>query len=62
MSPSAVLRLRVALCLAGIAIWATGIRSNYPALVWTGIALMAAAVLARFFGPRYGRRGPPPEG
>ena len=58
MSPSALLRLRLALSLAGFVIWAWGARGDNRAAMWVGIAIMGAAVFARFLGPRPGRRGP----
>ena len=60
MSPSSLLRLRLALSLTGFAIWGWGARTDNRTLMWVGIAILGASVLARFLGPRYGRRGPPP--
>ena len=58
MNPSALLRLRLALSLAGFVVWAWGARADNRTAMWAGIAIMAVAVIARFFGPRPGRRSP----
>ena len=57
MNPSALLRLRLALSLAGFVIWAWGARADNRTAMWVGIAIMGLAVIARWLGPRPGRRG-----
>jgi hypothetical protein len=61
MNASALLRLRLALSLAGFVIWAWGARSDNRTAMWVGIAIMGVAVIARWFGPRPGRRSAPEE-
>ena len=58
MNPSTLLRVRLGLSLVGFLIWAWGARSDNRPAMWVGIAFMGAAVIARFFGPRPGRRPP----
>ena len=58
MNPSALLRLRLALSLAGFVIWGWGARADNRVAMWVGIALMGIAVIARWLGPRPGRRPP----
>jgi hypothetical protein len=48
--------VRFALAVAGILVWAYGLRIDDRTIRWGGIALLAVAVLLRFW-PR--RRAPP---
>lgn len=57
-------RIKLALAIAGIAMWAYGARVGDGRLQWGGIVLVAVALALRFVRPkpgateREGRRGP----
>jgi hypothetical protein len=44
--------IRFAVAVAGILVWAYGYRADDAAIRWVGIALLAVAVLLRFWAPR----------
>ena len=46
---------RIVVAVAGIIVWAYGARYDHATARWIGIALIAAAMLLRFAGPRPGR-------
>jgi hypothetical protein len=50
-------QLKLGLILAGLVVWGYGVRTDISWLRLAGIALFAAAVIVRFFGPRSSRRG-----
>ena len=45
-------RAKVVVAGAGVAIWGFGIRMGDERLKWAGVALLGAAFLLRFVGPR----------
>ena len=51
MTRSGILRLRLLLSAFGFAIWAYGARSDQPVALWTGLGVMALALVARFIPP-----------
>lgn len=52
---SGVVIARITVAVAGMVVWAYGAREDLPAARWIGIALIAAALLLRFVGPRPSR-------
>ena len=49
--------VKIALALAGLLLFGYGVRVDSTNLRWIGIALVAAAAVLRFVGPRATRRG-----
>ena len=47
-------QLKFALTIAGLIIWAVGLRLDNAAIRWVGIAAIALAFLVRFHKPRSG--------
>jgi hypothetical protein len=45
---NALLRVRIALFLAGVACWGVGVVRDNPGIRWVGIALLVVALLLRF--------------
>lgn len=52
---SGVVVARIVVAVAGMVVWAYGAREDLPTARWIGIALIAAALLLRFVGPRPSR-------
>ena len=44
--------MRLAIAAVGIAIWVYAYRVNDERIRWVGVAVLAVAVLMRFFAPR----------
>jgi hypothetical protein len=47
-----VTRIKLALAIIGIIVFAAGVRLEHTVLRWVGIGFVAAAFLARFVRPR----------
>jgi hypothetical protein len=47
-----VTRIKLALAIIGIIVFAAGVRLEHTVLRWVGIGFVAAAFLARFVKPR----------
>ena len=52
---SGIVAARIVVAAAGVLVWAYGAREDHPTARWIGIALIAAALLLRFIGPRPSR-------
>jgi hypothetical protein len=55
---TALTQVKLGLAVAGLMLWGYGVRAEVAWMRWTGIAFFAAAVIARFFGPRSSRGSP----
>lgn len=55
-----LLKVRIAVAVMGIVVWAYAVKADDPRLRLAGIVLLAVSLLLRWFGPR--RQAPPPTG